>query len=340
MRYNLAFIGFGSVGRALARLLLDRSHELQSERDITWRLTGVATRRLGWRVATEGFDVEALLESDRAALAAPAETDIASWLTATKAGVLFEMSSLNAHTGQPAIAHIEAALEHGAHAVTANKGPIVHGYRHLRDLAAARGKGFRFESAVMDGAPIFSLFRECLPLAHVTGFEGILNSTTNFLLEAMESGSGLEDAVRKAQAMGLAETDPAADVDGFDAAVKVAAIVSVIMDVPIGLQDVARRGIREIDATEVRAARAAGTPYKLMCRAVRAGDGVVATVAPERVAADSPFALVGGTSSVVHFHTDILPGLTITEHTPTPTTTAYGILADFIGLVSGSGRGI
>ena len=112
---------------------------------------------------------------------------VRDWLAAARADVLFEATSLNVQTGQPAVDHIRAALEHGAHAITANKGPIVHAYRELRDLARARRKKFLFESTVMDGVPIFSLFEQ-MPAIHLQGFHGILNSTTNVILSEMEQG--------------------------------------------------------------------------------------------------------------------------------------------------------
>ena len=113
---------------------------------------------------------------------------VREWLAAAQADVLFEATSLNVKDGQPAIDHIRAALEHGAHAITANKGPIVHAYRDLRDLAAKQGKRFLFESTVMDGVPIFSLFDQ-MPAIHLQGFHGILNSTTNVILSEMEPAS-------------------------------------------------------------------------------------------------------------------------------------------------------
>src|SRR6185312_1367868 len=226
--------GFGNVGRALARLLIDQSTRLRDEYGIEWKLSGIASRRLGWLADPAGLDVAALLDGSMTVAPAYEVGDVAHWLSAARADVLFEMSSLNAATGQPAISYLRAALQHGAHAVTANKGPVVHGYRALRDLAASTGKSFRFESTVMDGAPIFSLFRSGLPLARLSGFRGILNSTTNVILERMEAG------IRHAQALGLAETDPIADVDGWDAAVKVAALTTVLMDYPLPVEVVER----------------------------------------------------------------------------------------------------
>jgi homoserine dehydrogenase len=332
--HRLCFIGFGNVGRALAGLLVDHSARLRDEYDVEWKLTGLASRRIGWLADPAGLDVRALLKGNMPVAPAYEAGDVTRWLAAARADVLFEMSSLNAATGQPAISYLQAALEHGAHAVTANKGPVVHGYRALRDLAASRGKGFRFESTVMDGAPIFSLFRSCLPLARVSGFRGLLNSTTNVILGRMEAGADLAEGIRHVQALGLSETDPTADVDGWDAAVKVVALTTVLMDYPLVLEAVEREGIRALTGEEVRAARAAGTPYKLVCWARRREGMVEAGVGPMRLPLNDPLARVDGASSAVHFDSDLLPGLTIVEHQPTPLTTAYGMLADFIGLVT------
>src|SRR6202035_543022 len=153
---------------------------------------------------------------------------VRNWLARARADVLFEATSLNVKDGQPAVDHIRSALDHGAHAITANKGPIVHAYRELRDLAAARGKRFLFESTVMDGVPIFSFFDQ-LPAIHLRGFHGILNSTTNVILSEMEQGLTFDEALKKAQALGIAETDATHDIDGWDAAVKTAALITVVM---------------------------------------------------------------------------------------------------------------
>jgi len=307
------------------------------ERDIAWRITGVATRRMGWLADAQGLDISALLAdggSFKTRAGTPERHNVREWLNAAQADVLFEATSLNPHNGQPAIDHIRAALEVGAHAITANKGPIVHAYGELRSLAAAKGCRFLFESTVMDGAPIFSLFRESLPAVHLRGFRGILNSTTNFILSGMETGLSFEEALKKAQEIGVAETDPSHDIDGWDAAVKVAALVTVLMGVPIRLDAIYRKGIGGLSGEVVRAARAAGKPYKLVCRAQRTGQGVTASVRPEQVALSDPLAWVAGTSSVVYFETDIFPGLTITENNPDVKGTAYGMLADFIRAVA------
>jgi homoserine dehydrogenase len=219
------------------------------------------------------------------------------------------------------------------HAITANKGPVVHAYRPLSDLAREKGRKFYFESTVMDGAPIFSLYRETLPAARLSTFRGILNSTTNLILARMESGESFDEAVAYAQNIGIAETDPSGDIDGWDAAVKVAALVTVLMEVPFKPQQVDRQGIRGITPQDIESARKEGKRWKLVCSATRHQSGIEAKVAPEMVPADSLLFGVNGTTSIVQFVTDVLGVLSVIETDPGPHTTAYGLFADFINAV-------
>jgi homoserine dehydrogenase len=322
--YNLCFLGFGNVNRTLVRLLEDRAGELREKHGIAYCITGIASRRLGWIADPKGLDPNALSNADAKI------TNVTDWLSAANADVLFEATSLNVETGQPAVDHIRGALTHGAHAITANKGPIVHSYRELRDLSVARGKKFLFESTVMDGVPIFSLFDQ-LPVIHLQGFYGILNSTTNVILSEMENGLTFEEALKKAQALGVAETNATHDIDGWDAAVKTAALITVLMDAPIRPVQVAREGIRDLTPQAVRNAKRDGWPFKLVCRASRKSDGKIeASVGPEKVLASSPMGRIIGTSSYIYFETDIFPGLVLTEENPGLYATAYGMLADFV----------
>ncbi len=338
--FNLCLLGFGNVGRALVRLLEEKSVEMRERYGIEWRITGVATRRMGWLASAEGLPVESLLDAGEFAAGAsqpcePSPTDVRGWLAAARCDVMFEITSLEPLTGEPAVGHVRAGLEAGAHVVTANKGTIVHAYRELRALAGARGRRFLFEATVAE-MPVFSLFRECLPAARPRAFRGIFNSTTNIILEEMERGRTFDEGVRRAQTLGITETDPAYDVDGWDAAVKTCALATVLMDAPLRLDEIKREGIRGLDAESVRAARAAGRPYKLVSRAERAAGGrVAARVRAEQVAADDPLAGTGGTSLIIHFELDVLPGLTLTAHQPDLRSTAYGLLSDFINAVRG-----
>ena len=315
-RYRLCFIGFGNVGRALARLLESKATELRDRYGIECELAGVATRRTGWRAG----DTEL--------------PNIDEWLATTKPDVVFETTSLNPETGQPAIEYLKKSLQAGAHTITANKAPIVYAYDELNKLALANGKRFFFEATVLDSAPVFSLFRETLPAAKVRAFSGAFNSTTNVILETMEAGRTFDEGVKTAQELGVAETDPSHDVDGWDSIMKVCAIARVILRTPLTPASVRREGIRGLETATLQAARAEGKPYKLISRATVNSDGsVTASVRPEQVAAGDPLGGVRGTSLAIHFELDTIPGLTIVSHRPNLQSTAYGLLCDFINAV-------
>jgi homoserine dehydrogenase len=337
--YKLALLGFGNVGQALARLLVEKRADLQSQYGLTFSISGIATGRHGAALDPAGLDIQKALGLVQAGelldslSVKPAPQQALDFIQACQADVLFENTPVNYETGQPAVDHLKTALEAGMHAITANKGPVVHAYRPLTDLAARKGRRFYFESAVMDGAPLFSLFREALPGARLKSFQGILNSTTNLILTRMEAGESLEQAVAYAQSIGIAETDPSGDIDGWDAAVKVAALVTVLMGVPLKPAAVDRRGIRSLTLEEVQAARSEGSRWKLVCSARREGENILARVAPEKVSPASPLYQVDGTTSIVQFETDVLGLLSVIEADPGPHTTAYGLLADFLNAV-------
>jgi homoserine dehydrogenase len=339
MELTLALIGFGNVGRALVWLMQRKRDELRNRHNLTWRVTGISTGRHGLAADPAGLDVNAALAAVENGKKLdgfnrlPEARDSLSLIRSGVANTLVELSTLNPQTGQPALDHCRAALDAGLHVVTANKGPLAHGYRELRDRAAAKHRAFYFESTVMDGAPIFSMAREGLQGADLVNFRAILNSTTNFILTSMESGMSFGDAVKRAQAMGVAETDPSNDVDGWDAATKTTVLVNVLMDGDLRPTQVDRTGIRDVTPETLREATARNEHIKLLCRAWRESDEIKARVAPEAVSMTDPFALVASTNSVIRFTFDTLPGLTIIEEDAGTDTTAFGVLADLISIV-------
>jgi homoserine dehydrogenase len=338
--YKLAFLGFGNVGKALGRLLLAKQDELQTRYRLTFSVTGIATGRRGAVINPGGLNLQAALDgmSDpafdlRSLGSEPTPTDSFDFIRRSGADVLFENSPVNYDTGQPAVDHIRLALELGMHVATANKGPVVHAYHELTALARTHGRKFYFESTTMDGAPIYSLFRETLPAANLIRFRGILNSTTNLILSMMEDGSTFDAAVKHCQEIGLAETDPSGDIDGWDAAVKVAALATVLMDAPLKPQQVEKTGIRGIGPAEIAQARAAGKRWKLICEAERTPQGVMGRVYPLQVEPASPMYAVDGSTSIIQFETDVLGKLSMIEEDPGTHTTAYGLLQDFLNAV-------
>src|ERR1051325_3453740 len=245
-QYNLCFLGFGNVGRALARLLVLKSGELREQYGIEFKVTGVASRRIGWLAQPQdgnvaaAFDIASLLKNPMAAPDAVASNNINDWLREAGADAVFETTSLNPETGRPAVDYCGAILQSGAHAITANKGALVYGYHELAEIARATSKRFLFESAVLDSAPVFSLFRETLPAARVRGFSGVFSATTNVIIETMEAGRSFAEGLKTAQELGVTETDASHDIDGWDATVKVCALANVLMNIPLKPGEVER----------------------------------------------------------------------------------------------------
>ncbi len=338
---KLVLVGFGNVGKAFVRLLDAKRGNLNNQFGFDPKVVGIATGRHGMAIDPGGLDTEKAIrlceagETLETLSSLPAPRSVLEFIAACQGEVLFEISPVKHHSGQPAIDHIKAALNAHMHAITANKGPVAHAYTELTALAKSKNKRFLFESSVMDGAPIFSLFREPLPAVEVLGFHGILNSCTNLLLEMMEQGKTFEEAVKYGQSIGITETNPAADIDGWDAAIKTAILCTTIMGRQVSLDQVERQGIREISPLMIRDALQSGERWKLVCDAHREKDGIKATVAPQRIKPGDPLYSINGTSSFVQFQLDTLPGLGILESDPGPITTAYGLLADLINAVRG-----
>ena len=336
---RLLLIGFGNVGQAVAELLLAKEAELRSASGLALQVVGIGTASHGLAQDSDGLSLSRALGLVRSGgdlrqfSRQPIPSDIQELIEQSQAEALLESIPVNYDSGQPAIGYLTSGLERGMHAITANKGPVIHAFAPLTALAASHDRKFRFEAAVMDGAPVFSLWRESLPVARLESFRGILNSTTNLILSLMEQGRSFEAAVAEAQRLGIAESDPSGDTEGWDAAIKVAILVTVLMGVPTGLGQVERRGIEALTEVEIRQASEAGRRWKLVCSAQRIGERVEARVGPEQLDPGDPLFHVMGTSAAVTFVSDVLGELTVSESAPGPRTTAYGMLADLLNCV-------
>ena len=338
---DLALLGFGNVGKAFARLLAAKEQKILEEFGVAPRVTAIATGSHGACLDPQGVDQKALLKLldsgealDLSALdTAGFDGDTFDFIKQASARVLVETTPVNPRSGLPALDFLRAGAKRGLHLITANKGPVVYGYRELTELTGKHERLFRFESAVMDGAPIFSLFRGPLAGAKLQGFYGILNSCTNLLLDRMREGETLEQAIAYGASIGITETDPSNDVDGWDAAIKVAALANVLMGQSLTPMDVNPTGIRGITTDMIASAEVQGKRWKLVCKGGWQEGHYQASVKPEMVAADSPLYTVDKTSSYVNFELDVLPGLGILESDPTPQTTAFGLLADLIDII-------
>ena len=337
MRITILLIGFGHVGRRFVHLLQELKPYLD-ERGIEPVVTGIATGRHGSVFDGAGLDAVRIAQHVASGgLIAPAATSPSAHSLIEQLGsltaevrVVIETTTLDVQSGEPAITHVRAALAAGAHVISANKGPVAHAYRALTDEARAAGRQFLFEGAVMDGIPIFNLVRVTMPGVTIRGFRGVVNSTTNHILTAMEQGEGFDAALARMQAAGVAEADPSLDVDGWDTAAKVAAMANVWMDGRLSPRDVKREGISAAEADRVLDAVARGQRVKLVGRAARTDKGVDASVQLETLDVSDPLAGLDGQANALEIETDILGRVVITQRDGGLEKTAYALFSDLM----------
>jgi homoserine dehydrogenase len=343
IRADLALVGFGNVGRRFARLLRERAPQLARDYGLDCRIVGIATRRHGCFFDPHGLSLYSVAPAEAAdspvlnlgGRRCGDALEVIDSIAATdgRLRVMVETTTLSIEDGRPALTHVERALRGGVHVVTANKGPAAFAYARLHALAAGRNLQFLFEGAVMDGVPIFNLVRETMPAVEVTGFRGVVNSTTNHILTALEDGEEFGPALARMQAEGIAEADPSLDIDGWDAAAKAAALANVLMDAGITPHAVARRGLTAEAASHAREAKARGNRLRLVASASRSADGMVcAAVRPVEIAATDLLATLRGVQNALILQTDLLGEVAITQLSGNLTMTAYALLSDLIAV--------
>ena len=340
MRADLALIGFGHVGRRFAALLAEKRAALLSSEDLDTRIVGIATRRHGAGYGRGGLDAAAASEriASGASIGSEDDTPLTAFEVIRRLGesdaplrIVIETTTLAVNDGQPAIGHIDAAIDAGCHAVTANKGPAAFAYRRLHERARRAGVSFLFEGAVMDGVPVFNLWRETMPGVACLGFRGVVNSTTNYILTALEQGQDFDRALADMQARGIAEADASLDMDGWDAAAKTAALANVLMDAGITPHDVERAGIGPHIAAAAREALTRGARIKLVASAARSANGrVVAAVRPMELPAGDLLAGLAGPANALVLQTDLLGDIAIHQLGGDLTMTAYALLSDVV----------
>lgn len=308
---KLAMLGYGNAGKAFKSLLEEKADALLEAYGTAYEFISIVTKSKGDLLGSPG--------ATALDVAVNADYDI-----------LIELTPLDIKTGQPAISHIEAALRRGKDVITANKGPIAHDFARLNNLARQNGCSFYYETTVMDGTPVFNLVHDTLKLCQVTEVGGILNSTTNFILEEMERGLPMDQILEKGRELGFVEADPLMDIEGYDSAGKITALLNVLMDAGLTPDQIDRKGIEEITYSDVKDAAAKGCKIKLVCKGWREHGKVYGKVAPELVPLTHLYATINGTSSILSITTDLMGKLTIIEEEPEILQTAYGVFSDLV----------
>src|SRR5665213_2758821 len=331
-RLRLCLMGFGNVGRAFAELLLREHDRLQEQTGLDLVVTGICTSRFGSVVDPLGVDLRRALECSNAGSPQGPPEESTVFVTTCPADIVVETTPLEPFTGALGIAIISAALGDGRSVASANKGPVAHGLRELRALADRHGLHYRYESAVADGLPVFSLIERTLPSVDVTAVTGLLNSTSGVVLEALSEGRSFTEGVEEAKARGIVEDDGAYDLDGWDAAIKLCALSAALWDKPIHVEDVERSPVSEDLAARAIDARTRGKRLVSMStlQSNPASEHVRAAVELTELGPESVFFALTGTSLGLRFESRLLQPVTISCSDPRLSDTAYGLLADVL----------
>jgi homoserine dehydrogenase len=338
---RLLVLGYGNVARALLPLLAARSAWMEQELACRPLICGIGARRAGFFVHASGLPATQLNEeADPFALLSTtgsACANAAAFLQAGRAAgatTLIELTTLNPESGEPALGHIRQALTDGMDVITANKGPLAHAGADLRRLARQQGLSLRYESTVMDGLPLINLAAYTLPAVGISGFRGLLNRTSSIVLATMEQGGSLQDALARAQQIGVAEANPWHDLDGWDATMKTTILAGTLLQAGLTPAQVQRTGIRDLSQDEITAAAQSGTPIRMVGSA-RLVDGMLtATVGPQRLSPADPL-FAGRESGVISLETEAMGTITLIQHATGVLQTAYGVLSDLLTIQRG-----
>jgi homoserine dehydrogenase len=337
MELKLALLGFGNVGRSLARLLLDKKTFLKNQYDVSLKVVGIYDIQLGG-VLDDDIDLEKMLKlvEDGGMIEdyTEARDDLNSLGLIEKSGadILVEMTYTDLETGQPAVSHCQQALASNIHVVTSNKGPAALARKDLWKIAEDHDVHFRCEASVMSGTPIISLATSSLAGGEILGFRGMLNGTTNYILSRMEEGITFEEAQTEAKKKGFAEADISIDVDGKDAAAKGVILANTLMNGDLDLRDVETKGINKLREDDIKQALEDNKHWKLIveCNKDQETDEISLKVEPQLLEHDDPLSTIRGLDNALTLYTDVVGEITIMGKGAGKRETAFALLSDIL----------
>jgi homoserine dehydrogenase len=312
---RVALLGCGSVGTQVARLLQEQAEDLCVRAGARLDLAGIAVRRLAH--PRPGID-PSLLTVDAMALATRPDIDI----------VIEVIGGI-----EPARSLLLAAMKTGKSVVTANKALLAEQGEEIHAASREYGADLYYEASVVGAIPLLRPLRESLAGDTVHRVLGIVNGTTNFILDRMDtSGADFGESLEEAQALGYAEPDPTADVEGFDAAAKAAILAGLAFHTRVTAADVHREGITEVSAADIASARVLGRIVKLLAICERSGGGVAVRVHPAMIPRSHPLAAVGGAYNAVFVEAQSAGRLMFYGAGAGGTPTASAVLGDLVAV--------
>jgi homoserine dehydrogenase len=342
---RLSLVGFGVVGQGFAKLIMTKHDFLKQYYGVDISLVGVANARHGFVYRQDGLHIPAVLKISKEKSPLTNYPGTTHWdsalegLQASSADVLVEATPTNLRDAEPGMSHIRMALSKGMHVVTANKGPAALAANELVSLAHQHGVQMRMESTVLAGTPVISTIREGMAGAQVIAMRGILNGTTNYILSAMTQGSDYVEALADAQSKGYAETDPTADVEGYDAVAKTLILAALVFGRTLKPEQVVREGITAVTREQILAVYNQDKRIKLLSslRMLSDEDGqktiLEARVEQTILPLTDSLARVDGVTNALTIHSDTLSEVTIIGPGAGSIQTGQGLLADVLACV-------
>jgi len=339
MNVNIAFVGYGTVAQGFTEIILEKGSQLKEQHDLSIQVVAVSDIKKGSIYDEKGLNMKKVLSL--AKNNKPLEDypegikgmNSLETITKTNADTIIEVTYTDVKTGEPALTHIKAALNAGKHVLSTNKGPAVKQAALLLETARKNNVYYGFEGTVLSGTPALNLASYTLSGNKITGFKGILNGTTNYILTRMEEGMSYEKALKKAQELGYAEADPTGDVEGLDALGKVVILTNVVLGKELSPDGCEAKGITGISMDDVKHAKEHGKRWKLIGRAeIQKDSSVLASVSPEKLPLSDPLAGVNEAVNALTFMTDELGPVTIIGPGAGKRETGFALLIDMINM--------
>lgn len=335
MEISTAIIGLGTVSQALLTLLEQKRQKLHDQFGIRFRIVCVADSS-GAAINDNGFDLLEIVDSKNRGLSARdfasqrSEPSALVALDSIDCQLLFEASPLDLETGGTGLQIVRKSLSTGTHVVLANKGPLVIAFRELQTAARENRASLKYSATVCGGLPVMNIAQRDLVCGEIRRLQGVFNSTSNFILDAMAEGRTYKDALREAQDRGIAESDPDLDVGGWDTAAKLLIMVNTIHGAELTLDDISIEGIENIDRNLIAAESSRGNVIRLVATAERDRFSVRPTALP----GDSFLGRCMGWEMAVQMDTDMygILHLKLWEREPVPT--AGSMIRDAIHIFS------
>lgn len=338
---RIALIGYGGVGRAFVKLLQDKKEHLLKE-GIHAKIIYVLGRK-GGVYDSDGINLQKFIDfssKNKNINYYPngGSNDLVfdDIINNNDVDFVVEMTPTNKETGQPGLDYIKRSLEKGIHVVTSNKGPISLAYHKLYEIAS--NNNVQIGIGCTTGGALPSINGGMMDLAgsNINSIEGILNGTTNFIIKMMEDdGVEYKEALKRAQEIGIAETDPTLDVEGWDTASKLLILTNVLMNQEKTLEDIKVEGITTLSASDIKKASEEGMKYKLIGKSIDIDGNVSMSVRLEKVNKDNSLYNVGGKNKAVRYTSDSLGELAMIGGASGVTPAAASILRDIVNINRG-----